>query len=36
MFGWISMWTTPPSRICTPSTTISSECVQPFSVGVCE
>ena len=33
MFGWIAAWMTPPSRICTPRTTSSSDCVQPFSVG---
>ena len=27
---------TPPSRICTPRITSSSDCVQPFSVVVCE
>ena len=36
MFGWIAAWMTPPSRICTPRITSSSDCVQPFSVGVCE
>ena len=30
MFGWIVAWMTPPSRICTPRITSSSDCVQPF------
>ena len=36
MLGWIVAWTTPLSRICTPTITSSSDSVQPFSVVVCE
>ena len=36
MFGWIAEWITPPRRICTPTTTSSSDSVHPFSVVVCE